>query len=74
MAIKIAQKKIEMRYNKKPVWPICANCKYYSSQKTLRSTFGLYTEVTQKRCTLGGFAVNKTATCKCHVFKEALKN
>ena len=70
MVSKVAQKKAEMVYVSKPVWPICANCLHYTSEKEIRGSWCRYEVEVRKRCTLGGFAVKKSATCKRHEFAE----
>lgn len=61
---RVTQKKAEMGYVKRPIWPICGNCAHFTSVVETRSDWYPYTVEHTKRCGLGGFAVNKTATCK----------
>ena len=44
----------------------CANCTHYSSKVVeIKGIFGgVYCNESNKRCSIGGFAVKKTATCK----------
>lgn len=62
---KVSEAKARQHYTDKPAQPICANCKHYSSRtETFHSRFsGTYSKEKDKRCTLGNFAVKKTATC-----------
>ena len=47
----------------------CSNCAHYRSKQVAKSRGQWsWTEEQNKRCRIGGFAVNKTATCKLHVF------
>ena len=52
----------------------CGNCVNYTSEVTLHppafSWSSPYTTEKGMRCTLGGFAVNKTAVCDKHARKE----
>jgi hypothetical protein len=56
--------KIRQGYQATPVKKICSTCKHYESDMKIAVFLGYpYTEEKEKRCGLGGFAVNKTATC-----------
>lgn len=53
----------------------CSNCGHYESQMVERTHSGwgglrAWTEEKNKRCSIGGFAVKKMATCDLHVLKE----
>lgn len=71
---KQSEAKEKQGYDPKPIQPTCMNCKHYSSEKVSES-YGWHKEWTRevekkKRCTLGGFAVKKTGSCKKdHEFK-----
>jgi len=61
-------------YDPKPVYPICRNCMYYTS--TFREVgaykvMSQYVEESNRRCGLGGFTIELTATCDMHQFKTA---
>ena len=55
------------KYNQKPVFPMCCNCKSYTFEM-VDNGYGYYIEK-NKRCSVGGFSVKKTATCEKHVFE-----
>jgi len=59
-------------YEAHPRQRVCGNCRSYISEvETCKSVFGgTYSNEKNKRCTIGGFAVKKTAVCKLHQFKE----
>jgi hypothetical protein len=61
---KQSEAKINQGYNDKQIQRTCGNCaKYHSALIVHRNSFGGYIQEKNKRCGLGGFAVNKTATC-----------
>jgi len=56
----------------KPVWPVCGNCRHFTSEMVkTNGYYGDFTEEKGKMCTLGGFATGKAATCKMHEPKDA---
>ncbi len=60
--------KIKQGYKNRP--GTCISCKYYTSKVFyLREC----REETEKRCSLGGFAVHTMATCNKHKLKESVK-
>ena len=61
--------KIAQRYDDKPVWKECRNCKHFASDKSTPYASG-YIEEKNLRCTLGGFSVKKLATCRKHEPQE----
>lgn len=47
----------------------CGNCQHYRSQiveKVYDQAYGAWMDEKDKRCTIGGFAVRKTAACDRH--------
>ncbi len=56
-----------MGYNPKPKQKICSNCVYFKSEFVENEYH--YKEEKNIQCSLGGFAVKKTANCKEHEFK-----
>lgn len=62
--------KLAQGYCNKPVHPVCSNCKNFASDMVTRPSVcgGTWTDEKNIRCTLGGFAVKKMATCK--MFKD----
>ncbi|WP_101048887.1 hypothetical protein [Macromonas nakdongensis] len=71
---KQSEAKAEQNYRKTA--DTCANCAHFESTiKTIKSGwYGTWHEETGKRCTLGGFAVGKTATCDRHVLVDRSKS
>lgn len=54
-------------YQNKPVFPVCSNCRHFTSEAQVREgTFSTWTHETNLRCTIGGFKVMKMATCNEH--------
>lgn len=51
----------------------CSNCAHYKSEivEFNSSWYGKRTKETGIHCSLGGFAVLKTATCDRHILSEA---
>lgn len=56
----------------KPAWPVCGNCRHFTcTTETISNVYtGSWTKESDKRCTLGGFATGKAATCKKHEWKK----
>lgn len=69
------QSKAKAEQNYRKVADTCANCAHFSSKiEKLKPTFyGPWEKETDKHCTLGGFAVGKTATCDQHVLVDRSK-
>lgn len=66
---KQSEAKLAQGYRKKP--DTCATCIHYESEITKHTEYyGDWTEEKKKRCSVGGFAVNKTSTCRIHALKE----
>lgn len=62
---KQSEAKERQGYVERPVPQTCANCRNYGSDfVTRKHAFGEWTDEKNRRCTLGGFAVKKQATCK----------
>lgn len=63
---KQSEAKKDQNYRETP--DTCSNCSHYESQ-TVEKSYGAasWTEEKGKRCSIGGFAVKKTATCDRHV-------
>lgn len=61
--------KLEQKYQLKPKFPMCSNCKFFKSDKK-EGTFG-YIKESNIRCGLGGFAIKKQGTCEKHDFQTA---
>lgn len=55
--------KSRQQYEPKPQPPICSRCHYYSSEMVPSEWNPEYVDERNKRCSLGGFAVKKTASC-----------
>ena len=63
---KQSEAKARQRYVEKPIQSVCSNCEHFRSNKEpFDGVFGEWTRESNLRCTLGGFAVKKTATCDC---------
>jgi hypothetical protein len=61
------QAKMKQAWNPKPVWPVCGNCRHFSSELVkLNGYYGAFEEEKKKHCTIGGFATGKAATCNQH--------
>lgn len=61
---KQSQAKQIQGYLEKPLPRTCMNCREYASDLITRThAYGQWTDEKNKRCTLGKFAVRKTATC-----------
>lgn len=64
---KQSEAKEKQGYIAKPVARVCANCAYYRSDVVEHPPYYSwskpYHEEKNRRCDIGGFAVNKTATC-----------
>ncbi len=58
---KQSEAKKQQGYRTKP--DTCSNCAHYASKIEVHSYWQVESE---KRCGLGGFAVNKTGTCNEH--------
>lgn len=67
---KQSEAKKQQGYRTKP--DTCANCAHYTSKIEVNSYWEVESE--RRRCGLGGFAVNKTATCNEHAPIEAAPN
>ncbi len=66
---KQSEAKDKQHYVEKPVPKVCGNCRHYTSEIVTRKNFNfgctnILTEEKAKRCSVGGFAVKKTATCE----------
>lgn len=68
---KQSEAKKQQNYNPKPVHNTCSNCAHYRSvYREMRDWRGnIYVEEKELRCGIGGFAVNKLATCSAHELK-----
>lgn len=72
---KQAKAKEEQGYDPKPVPRICSTCMHFSSRKEkLVHEFGTYTQEKDIRCSIGGFAIKKTAACRLHQFPNPIHN
>ena len=61
---KQSEAKAAQGYTGKPPQQICSTCKHFAMTRTeTPACFGTYTTESNLRCTLGNFAVKKTATC-----------
>lgn len=66
--------KLEQGYRKNP--DTCSNCGHLQfeviekSYKRWDGKAETYTEKKRHRCSVGGFAVGKTSTCRIHTLKE----
>ncbi len=63
-------------YVAKPTWPVCGNCASYASEFVTEPPafgFGEWAREINVRCTIGGFKVGKSGTCKRHAEKERNK-
>ena len=69
MASKTQELKDSQGYTKSPMQ--CNNCKHYKSEmKTVNTRFGdAYKEEKNKRCGIGGFAVQSSASCNSYIKK-----
>jgi hypothetical protein len=61
---KQAKAKEAQGYNPKPIPQTCCNCACFKYEfQKIEYPGGMWTKETSLRCTRGGFAVKKTATC-----------
>jgi hypothetical protein len=65
---KQSESKILMGYSPHP--RNCANCTHYSSILVPNSGYSAFLKEKEKKCSIGGFAVKKTATCDQWYIKE----
>lgn len=66
---KQSEAKLKQGYRNRP--DTCANCVNFQSEITKHTEYyGDWTEEKKKRCSVGGFAVTKTSTCRIHALKE----
>lgn len=73
MAYKQEIGKKEQQYNAKPIQRMCSNCEHFKMdlvEVTPIWGFTSYQKEKNLRCEIGKFAVNKTANCLRHKFKE----
>lgn len=68
--------KNKQQFKKKPCWPVCGNCSHFTFDVIKENGWGdrMYSSDKNLRCSLGGFKVDKTDTCKMHApqdIKEA---
>lgn len=62
--------KERQQYTPKLIAGVCCNCNHYVSKKSTREGVfgGTYTDESNKRCGIGGFAVKKLGSCAEHAF------
>ena len=61
---KQADAKLAQSWMKKFEWPVCGNCSHFKCDSV--STVYGYMPNKELRCSLGGFKVGRTDTCKKH--------
>jgi len=55
------------RWRHKPEWPVCGNCRHFTSEQVPTEYAGqTYWTEKNMRCSVGGFKVGKTDTCDEH--------